>query len=42
MDPARLLCPWDSLGKNTGIGFHFLLQGNFLTQELNLGLLQYG
>ena len=19
-------CPWDSLGKNTGVGFHFLLQ----------------
>ena len=25
--PARLLCPWDSLGKNTGVGCHFLLQG---------------
>ena len=24
--PARLLCPWDSLGKNTGVGCHFLLQ----------------
>ena len=24
--PARLLCPWDSLGKNTGVGSHFLLQ----------------
>ena len=23
---ARLLCPWDSLGKNTGVGGHFLLQ----------------
>ena len=21
-----LLCPWDSLGKNTGVGCHFLLQ----------------
>ena len=21
-----LLCPWDSPGKNTGVGFHFLLQ----------------
>ena len=20
--PARLLCPWDSLGKNTGVGCH--------------------
>ena len=22
-----LLCPWDSLGKNTGVGCHSLLQG---------------
>ena len=22
--PTRLLCPWDSLGKNTGVGCHFL------------------
>ena len=25
-----LLCPWDSPGKNTGVGFHALLQGIFL------------
>ena len=25
--PTRLLCPWDFLGKNTGVGCHFLLQG---------------
>ena len=24
--PTRLLCPWDSPGKNTGVGHHFLLQ----------------
>ena len=24
--PTRLCCPWDSLGKNTGVGCHFLLQ----------------
>ena len=24
--PARLLCPWNFLGKNTGVGYHFLLQ----------------
>ena len=24
--PARLLCHWDSPGKNTGVGCHFLLQ----------------
>ena len=23
---ARLFCPWDYPGKNTGAGFHFLLQ----------------
>ena len=32
---ARLLCPWNSPGKNTGVGDHFLLQGTFLTQGLN-------
>ena len=25
--PLRLLCPWDSPGKNTGLGCHPLLQG---------------
>ena len=24
--PSRLPCPWDSPGKNTGVGCHFLLQ----------------
>ena len=24
--PTRLPCPWDSTGKNTGVGCHFLLQ----------------
>ena len=36
------LCPWDSPGKNTGVGRHALLQGIFLIQGLNpyvLGLL---
>ena len=27
--------PWDSPGKNIGVGCHFLLQGIFLTQGLN-------
>ena len=36
---ASLLCPWDSPGNNTGVGWHFLLQGIFPTQELNPGLL---
>ena len=26
------LCPWDSPGKNTGVGCHFLLQGILPTQ----------
>ena len=25
---ARLLCPWNSPGKNTGVGCHSLLQSN--------------
>ena len=33
--PTRLLCPWDSPGKNTGVGCHCLLQGIFLTQGLD-------
>ena len=24
--PARLLCPWDSPGKDNGVGCHFLLK----------------
>ena len=39
--PARLLCPWDSPGKNTGEGFHFLLQGTFPTQGSNPCLLHW-
>ena len=37
--PTRLLYPWNSLAKNTGVGFHFFLQGIFLTQWLNLDFL---
>ena len=29
LEPARLFCPWDSPGKNTGAGCHALLQGIF-------------
>ena len=36
--PIRLLCLWDSPGKNTGVGCHALLQGIFPTQGLNSGL----
>ena len=28
LEPTRLLCPWDFSGKDTGMGCHFLLQGN--------------
>ena len=35
----RLLYPWDFSGKNTGVGCHFLLQGIFQTQGMNLHLL---
>ena len=36
---ARLFCPWDSPGKNTGVGCHALLQGIFPNQGSNLHLL---
>ena len=35
---AWLLCLWDFPDKNTGVHFHFLLQGILLTQGLNPGL----
>ena len=37
--PTRLLCPWDSPSKNTGVGCHTFLQGIFPTQGSNPGLL---
>ena len=37
--PPGSSCPWYSPCKNTGVGCHFLLQGLFLIQGLNLGLL---
>ena len=40
-EPARLLCPWDSPGKNTGVGCHALLQGIFPTQGSNPYLQHY-
>ena len=39
LQPSRLLCPWNSPGKNTGGGCHALLQGIFPTQGLNPCLL---
>ena len=32
--PARLLYPWDSPGKNTGVGWHFLLQMYLIIHNL--------
>ena len=34
LQPPRLLCPWDSTGKNTTVGSHVLLQGIFPTKGL--------
>ena len=39
LQPIRLLCPWNSPSKNTGVACHSLLQEIFLTQGLNPGLL---
>ena len=39
LQPTWLLCPWDSPGKNTGVGCHILLQGIFLTQGSKLHFL---
>ena len=36
--PARLLYPWDSPGKNTGMGCHALFREIFPTQGSNPGL----
>ena len=34
--PARLLCPWDSPGKKTGVGYHAFLQGIILHPDLGM------
>ena len=39
-NPTRLLHPWNSSGKNAGVGNHSLLQGIFPSQGLNPGLLR--
>ena len=36
-ETTRLLCLWNSLGKNTGVGCYFLLQGIFPTQRIEPG-----
>ena len=37
--PTRILCSWNTPGKNTGVGSYSLLQVIFLTQGSNLGFL---
>ena len=39
LQPAMVICLWNSPGKNTGVGCHVLLQGIFLTQGWNSCLL---
>ena len=39
LQPARLLCPWDSSSKNLGVGCHLLLHEIFPTQGSNPCLL---
>ena len=39
LEPTRLLCPWDSPGKNAGVDCHALLQGVFPSQGSNPHLL---
>ena len=34
LEPARLLCPWDSPGKDAGVGCHFLPQRTAPTLRL--------
>ena len=37
VQPTRLLCPWDSPGKSTGVGCHALLQGNLTNPRIEPG-----
>ena len=39
--PPRLLCPWNFPGKNSGMGYRFLLQRIFLTQGSDPCLLHF-
>ena len=41
LKPARLLCPQDSPGKNTGVSCHAFLLGIFSTQGSNLHFLHW-
>ena len=37
LSSARVLCTWDFLGKNIGVGCHSLLQGNLPDQGIKSG-----
>ena len=37
--PTRLLCPWDSPDKSTGVGFHFFAS-DFERPDLSLSIIQ--
>ena len=41
LQTVRAFCPWNSLGKHTGVGYHFLLQGIFPNQGSNSDLLLF-
>ena len=36
LEPARLLCPWDFPGKNTGVGCHSLIEGIVVNGSPNI------
>ena len=40
-DSIRIHCPWDFPNRNTGVGYHFLLQGSFPDQGSNPCLLHF-
>ena len=42
MKSLRVLRPWDFPSKSAGVDCLFLLQGTFLTQEVNPGLPHFG
>ena len=41
LQPTRPLCPWDSPGKNTGVGCHVILQGIFPIKGSNKRFLHW-
>ena len=41
LKPARVLCPWNFPGMNTGVGCHFLLQHNNICPFISLYTFMY-